>query len=160
LGRAMALAISVAIDPLSLTRTPPADGEGRPTAARTDPSDAAPAASAERASEAAPVSSPPPPERPVTVAPRDRVEAPLARPSTDAGPALRGGLGAIVAVGAAPSPDVGVTAHLGVRWRNLAASAEGRFDAGATRDAPSKGTVECALRVLSIVPCLHRSIAF
>jgi len=134
---AMSLAISIAIDPLSISRprkTPP-----KPTSAPPQ----CPVASA-----AAP---PPCPE----VEPPTSPKCP-APPEPQSPVRFHAGLGVLTAFGAAPAVAVGFNLQAGARYKAASLSLEGRVDLPASTDTPV-GTVASSLRLATLVPCGHLS---
>lgn len=141
---AMALSMSLAIDPESLQR-PPAE----------PPSAAAASPGATVASEPSPAAVAPPP-------PPDRAPAPVTPPVSPQGSGqpsrapwhLLAGAGGAFWFGTGPSPHSGVQAHVQVRLRKASLAAEGRLDLpSSARVGP--GTVETSLTAGSVVPCMH-----
>ncbi len=129
----MALAISLAIDPL-----------GSPHA--VSPPTLAPA----------PALAPPPQvpglERPPASGPPTLASAVAAPP----GRVVELGAGAVIGIGTAPAPTVGVSIQAGVRWSTFSLSLEGRGDVPSSRSAGG-GQVSASLLSASLLPCLHHS---
>lgn len=143
LGRAVALALSVAIDPMSLTRPPAPSPAPAPTTAPSEPP-----------AQASPVEPPrpakPPPEPPQSAKPVEDGAAGRVH--------LRVGVSAFVAIGAAPSAGPGGLAFVGARYGRFSLSVEGRYDGGAKADASAGGDVKAAFRGGSLVLCGHPSV--
>jgi hypothetical protein len=136
---AMALTVSLTIDPSSLVSPAPASP--------------APASAA-----------PPPPTVDVEPEPPLPPAASPERPaSARHAQSLSGhvGLGALGSVGAAPSATVGAVAFAGVSWRMLSLDLEGRADlpgTGAGQDTSAR--VRSWLVAGSVVPCAHLGVSF
>lgn len=126
LAEAMALAISIAIDPLNPPRPLPSS---RPA---TNP-----------ATQLTPASRP-----------AARADATVRASGRRRHLVVTFGVGGSLAVGAAPAPAGSVSAHLGVRWRFLSASAEGRIDFPAFEEVPG-GRISTWLAGGSIITCGH-----
>jgi hypothetical protein len=140
LASAMALAISIAVDPQSLTRP---TGPPAPSASPAEPTKS------------------PPPRRPPTRPSSASVpeKKPGLEPSPPPDPIVpRASVGVLVALGAAPAPAVGLTVQGGVRWRAVSLSLEGRADLSASDDLPSGGEVSASLLLGSLVPCVHAGV--
>jgi hypothetical protein len=134
---AMALTISLTIDPSSLLGPPAAPAPPPPPAVEPPPAPA-PAAATN-----APVSVPPPLVAPARPKPAPAVTAHL-------------GLGAIGSLGAAPAATVGVTVLGGIAWRSLSLDLEGRADLPASAgNASSPVALRSSLLLASLVPCVH-----
>ncbi len=134
---AMALTVSLTIDPSSLVSPAPANPVAPPPTVDVDPE--------------------PPPLPP---APAGSPERPA---STPHGQSLSGhaGVGALGSVGAAPSATVGAVAFAGVSWRMLSLDLEGRADlpgTGAGQDTSAR--VRSWLVAGSVVPCAHLGVSF
>jgi hypothetical protein len=168
---AMALAISIAIDPQSLLRSsPPAspDPPAPPLPPEPPPDPASPAPATRPgvpAIETPPVvASPPvaspPTSRPPPLSPPPRASLPIEEPRAPAPSALswRLGLGGLLAAGAAPALSVGGALEVGVRWRALSIAVEGRADAPAGSSAEGGGAVRASLLEVSLVPCFHAGL--
>ncbi|MBX3190466.1 MAG: hypothetical protein KF819_25930 [Labilithrix sp.] len=136
---AMALTMSIAIDPRSLT-SPPAPSVVEEPPRQDDPP---------------PAEGPPAPPPAAVDAPPPRAAAPEI--------ASRVGLFATLAAsgwfGAAPAPATGLTAGVGLRRDWLAVLVEGRFDLPSSREVAA-GTVETSLVAGSIAPCFVRGVVF
>jgi hypothetical protein len=126
----VALAISVAIDPLTLSRPP------------------APVVIHEVAP--FPVAAPVPP----TPAPQTRI-APVTEPPSSTPTMLEASFGAVTSVGAAPAPSFGVVAAVGLRRRIASLAVEGRADAPSSTNDVGGRRVSSNLVVGSLVPCVR-----
>ena len=137
LASAMELAISIAIDPLVVTRATP-----------TAPAPAGPRPA------------PAPPPAPVAVTPAV-VAVSAGAPVDAASPAaLRAGIDVLGSVGSAPAPALGISAEVGLRWGRGSVALVARADLPATRDDGSgRGGVQSSLLLASVVPCVHHGIA-
>jgi hypothetical protein len=130
LASALSLAISIAIDPLSLSKPP------LPAAAIPAPPPS-PLPRAERPC-------PPPPEP----APAEEPASPIT---------FRASAGAHVALGAAPTPAAfGLDIDAGLRWRALSIDLGGRADIPMSSETPS-GTIATSLLFATVAPCGHVS---
>jgi hypothetical protein len=132
LASAVALAISIAIDPRSATRPIPT----------------APASRA-AASPAAVAKAPGPGARPA----ERTAPVPAAKPAEPV--RFRGGLDALAAFGAAPKPAFGALLFAGIRWRALSVGIEGRADLPAGTRAPGGSQVSAMLLAGTLAPCVH-----
>jgi hypothetical protein len=131
LAAAVGLAISIAIDPLSVGRKPPA----------------APPASAPAPREPPPPATDHEPPVPAVVAPvRPRPETARLRVSA--------GLGGLVAVGSAPGVAGGLTLQARLRLEALSVGLEGRVDLPARTDSQG-GEVGTTLVAGALLPCVH-----
>jgi hypothetical protein len=141
----MAVSISIAIDPLSLTR--PKDAKGTDA----EPSPAVPN------SPPVPTSPPVPPEQPPRDASPSAPPAPRAvvddRPSDPVH--LEAGIGPGVWIGAAPAASLAATGFGRLRWERLSLGVEGRFDLPSSTTLPSGAIVETSLAYGLLVPCVH-----
>jgi hypothetical protein len=125
LSEAMTLAISIAIDPLSITRPAP---------------------------EPPPPAPPPPAACPPCKAPPP---CPAPEPEPEAPVVFRASAGALVAFGVAPGPVTGgFGAGAGIRWRALSVGLEGRADIPVTAET-DLGVVESHVLLATLVPCGH-----
>ncbi len=124
---AMSLAISIAIDPLTLTRPVPKPPKPPPCPTCECPT--------------VPVPEPPAPP-------------PLATEPSEPGPAVRTSLGILTTLGSAPGVAVGLLGQVGARWPVLSLNVEGRVDFATSGTGPN-GDVESALMLASAVPCGH-----
>jgi hypothetical protein len=131
LASALALAITIAVDPKYLARQEP------------EPSEPAPVA--------------PPPPAPPPPRPARKLPAPAAPTRRTDPPAwsVRGTLGVLGSVGTAPDLSVGATLGGGLRVAWWSLGAEGRFDAYASTEAGAGSGVRSSLRCGSLVPCAH-----
>jgi hypothetical protein len=162
LVQAIALAISIAADPLQLEAplAPPPVAEspppGPPPSVAGPPSPSV-AESPGRPPEPTPPPAPEPlptPEPPPLAAPA-RVAASVAEPpSPPPGPDLTVALGAAVSRGTAPAAAPGFTLEAGARWPAFSLGLEGRADLPVTT-AASTGELRTALWAATLVPCLH-----
>lgn len=139
LAHAMALTISIAIDPLSLMRVAP-ESEPAPSLATIVPE------------------SPPPPQpqrEPSQVVPAEqRTPAPAASPSR-----WQGGVGVHGTIGMAPTAAVGVDVFGGVRWRAISGELGGRIDFPASVDRAG-GRASSSVIGGTLAGCVHRSPIF
>jgi hypothetical protein len=125
LSATLAVAIAIAIDPLSLTRPFPAS-----QVSPTPPSPSPPA--------------PPQPPLHVEDVPTERHPVPFE---------FQAGVGPSIAIGALPLPSVGVRALAAFVRGSARVEVEGRFDPPVTVRAAG-GSVEASLVLGSVVPCL------
>jgi hypothetical protein len=132
LASAMALAISIAIDPLSVTRPEPPQ---QPTAPE-------PAAAPPPATQAAP-------ERPRDEGPRE--------PAKPVG--LRVGVTGGAAFGATPGASFSPSVFAGVAYGAFSIDAEGRGHFTSSVPAQPRGAVEASLLVFMLAPCFHYKVA-
>jgi hypothetical protein len=136
LAAAMDLAISIAIDPLVLSR--PSAPAPAPVLAPPAPTAGTPAASAPPA----PPAMPPPAVVVPPGGPRDRIT-------------VRTSLGTVASLGSAPGLALGFTAQVGLRWRLASVGLEGRADLPASADIADLGRVKSSLLVATLAPCGH-----
>lgn len=157
LTTAMALSMSIAIDPLSMMRTQKAEREPPASEAPADAPALAPVA---------PPAPPPVPAAPVTPAP---TPAPAAdAPSKSAAPAPASsepprfalGAGGHVAFGVAPAPALGVRASAELVAKRWSVGLEGRFDLAASAGASEGGRSRTSLAGAAAVPCLRVPIVW
>jgi len=135
---AVALAISIAIDPLVITRPEPTEPPApAPPAPPAEPVAAPPPAAAE-ASESAPK----------TAETREREIAFRAE----------AGVGGSIASGAAPSTAFGLLGFFEVRRDIFSLGVDLRADLPASRAVAGGGRVQSSLVLASLAPCLHLSI--
>ena len=139
LANSTRLALAIAIDPQAYLRPAPP----------TPPS-----------VEVAPPPPPPPPLEPVR-APAPAAPPPDRGPSAPSEPARPSaplqwwlGVGALSALGAAPTATGGLVVHASARKGTFSLGTEGRFDWPITRDY-GVGTLESNFIVASLVPCAH-----
>jgi hypothetical protein len=145
---ALALAISIAIDPDVVFRPAPPP-PGLPTA--PPPSTAAPGA-LPAASAPAHVAALPPP---TLLA--DPLPVAVAVPGAAAPRPIRGylGVGGFFAGGTSPGVTGGVAVLVGLRWAALSATVEGRADVPTTAPVAGGGAVRAGLLAAGFVPCFH-----
>jgi hypothetical protein len=145
---AMALSISLAIDPNSVLGTPSAPAASAAPPPEEPPTPASPAAPA-----------PAPPQAPDAPAPSASAATP--EPAVDRegkSAAVRVRVGAAIAgwLGAASTANAGAEVFAGVRWRAASLDLEGRADLPATGQPELQGVrVRSSIVAASIVPCLH-----
>jgi len=142
----MALTMSIAIDPDSLTGPKP-----KPIAKEEDAKKPEPAATTPEPSPPAPTArdEPAPPPKPPPSSPT----LPSDRLAIDVGGGPLGFLGA------GPAANVGAAAFARARWRRASIALEGRFDVPARRDLAG-ASVETAIAWGTVAPCGHASWAF
>jgi hypothetical protein len=134
LASAMALTISMAIDPMVISRPPPAAAPLPPPVATPSP----------------PPSAPPPFSPPAPPAP------PSAPPPT--GPRsvfFLAGLAPLVSVGIAPGAAVGIDASAAVRWPHVSLGIEGRVDLPSYAHLSVGGDVNTSIQIGMLAPCAH-----
>jgi len=137
LGSAMELAISVAIDPLSLSRPPLPPAPPPPPPAAPEP--------------IAPQPQPPPPPPTAAVAVETRVARPLS---------LRASASLLSSLGAGPAIDAGFAVQIGLRSGMVSLGLEGRGDLPASAtELPTGGGVQSSLLLAALVPCIHYRVA-
>jgi hypothetical protein len=139
--RAVALAISIAVDDFDIeTVPPPTTSEPLPPPVATPPERSAP---------------PPPPapakDRPPPARPEPRRHAP-GRVS------LEGSVAPIVSLGVAPTAAFGMSANLGARYRMLSLELEGRGDLPAAGNPTSNGRIDTYVLLGSVAPCVHADV--
>ncbi len=134
----LALTISIALDPLSLTRPPP-DPPAPPPDPPAPPADPPPA---------------PPPSQP-PAPPRDQPPPPP-RPTTHSG--FEAGLALHMSIGAAPAVAFGPDIFGAFRYGAFQAELTGRFDAQASRSTSEGGVVATSLLEVGVAPCFRLSI--
>jgi hypothetical protein len=142
---ALALAISIGLDDLEITRS--SEPPSQPVA---PPSTSEPVAAMPPKPPVAPARYDAAPSQPMA-ANRDAASAPPTVPFVRAH--VHG------AMGTAPAPALGVGAAVGIRKGALSASVEGRADLPASREA-SLGTVSSSLYLVTLAPCLHFGAPF
>ncbi|GAC1598418.1 MAG: hypothetical protein NVS3B20_20690 [Polyangiales bacterium] len=145
----MALSMSIAIDPESLTgpKTPPiVEAVGPPSAAEGALTAEHRASSAE--SGIAPL--------PVSRETRDAGETHETRETRKTPPQvhLESGLGSAIWVGAAPSANIALSLFLRSRFRTFSIAIEGRIDLPASKEL-DVATVRTSLSLAAVVPCFH-----
>ena len=142
LTTAMALSMSIAIDPLSMMRAQkpepePAPREAQPEAAPAPPDDASSAL-------------PAPP--PAGDGPAGTAHAPASVPDP---PRLGLGAGGHVAFGVAPAPALGFRVGAELLTKRWSLGLEGRFDLAASSGSSEGGRSSTSLAGGSVVPCLR-----
>ncbi|MEZ4410129.1 MAG: hypothetical protein R3A52_27180 [Polyangiales bacterium] len=147
IASALTLAVSIVIDPLSLTRPAPAPAPPAPAPAP------------------APAPPPPPPPQPVVAAPAPPPPAPPPAPprpprSPSRRPALEVTLGGGLAFGHTPGLTGAVTASVGLRWSVVSLAIEGdhAFLSTAAREDGGAGEVQGSLSTGRLVPCLRQRL--
>jgi hypothetical protein len=150
LTTAMALSMSIAIDPLSMLRPPPkiedpTPGGEAPPPTEPSPSPPAPSAPAPSSSASPAVDRPPP-----------------APPSRDTVDPARFALaaGGHVAFGIAPAPALGFRASGEIATRRFAVGLEGRLDLPASSESSEGGRSRTSLAGAALVPCLRIPLAW
>jgi hypothetical protein len=133
LGSSLAVAIAIAVDPLSLTREAPPD---------RSPSEPAPQPQ---------VVAPPPPNEP----PR---EPPPSSPEPATPTQFLVAAGPAISTGALPAPSFGVRVGVGVSRGMFEVAVEGRFDPP-VRVQDRFGAVEASLALATLVPCFRYRFA-
>jgi hypothetical protein len=159
LTAALALTISIALDPLSLTRIPDSvatvPASPAPTPANATATDNAAEVDADPAGALLPkVTLASPPVLPASVqSPRARAVASTVREVW-----FTAGLGAHAAFGAAPAPAFGLNAYGGIRYgARLAFDLGARLDLPASRGTAEGGAVTTSLYALALASCLRFS---
>lgn len=152
LATALAVTISVAIDPMGASR--PAPAPAPPAPVPPPPTPASPPAS--------PTS---PPAAPASAASADTGRA--VEPSTDSSdpgppapatrPSFRVTLAPLLSVGIAPAVAPGISASVGGRWSFFSIAAEGRLDLPASAPLSIGGEVSTSVALATLVPCIHVS---
>ena len=144
LTTAMALSMSIAIDPLSMMRPQPS-GDPPPEAA-PDP---------------APVDPAPPSPAPPAPPPADVPPPPIA-PRKDAPDPARFalGVGGHLAFGVAPAPALGFRISGELATQRLSIGLEGRFDLAASAESSEGGRARTSLAGAALVPCLRVPLAW
>ena len=139
LTTAMALSMSIAIDPLSMMRAPKAELAATPAAQPEPEGDLAPAA---------PAPAPAPPDAPAK---------PAARPDGAAASTPRVALsaGAHVAFGIAPAPALGLHVAAELATTRWSMQLEGRFDLAASAESSEGGRSRTSLAGAAAAPCLR-----
>lgn len=140
LGSSLAVALAIAVDPLSLTRAPSAS-ESVPDEGSPPPSDAP------EAPEPAPTRNPEP-------GPKDRAEPPESPVEGPSSTKLLVAVGPSLSTGALPAPSFGVRAAVGASRGIFEASLEGRFDPPVSVEERG-GSAEGSLVLATLVPCVH-----
>ncbi len=129
LASAMALTISMAIDPMVISRPPPA-----PAPAPVEPPP--PAA----------VAAPPPAEKPNAPPVAEKPASPVF---------FYAGLAPLVSVGIGPGAAPGLDASVAVRWKAASIGVEGRMDLPSYAHLSIGGDVNTSIQVAMLVPCAH-----
>jgi hypothetical protein len=139
----LAVAVAIGIDPLSLTRAPPAPGSSSPPPRLP------------------PRMPPPPPSRALPQPPPPTPSSAPSAPPEEADPLrFRATAGALVSLGATPTANVGLTASAGARLRIASLALEGRADFPVASSAVTGGgAISASLLVASLVPCVHLGLA-
>ncbi len=140
IASAMALAISIVIDPLSLTRPPPPPAPVVPPSPPPPPPPP-PVVVVE------PIASPPPPPPPPIV--RRAPPPPSRRPAVEV--ALGGG----VTLGHTPAATASVAASVALRWNLVSLALEGSHAFLSSAELAGVGEVQASLASGRIVPCLN-----
>ncbi|WP_394835255.1 hypothetical protein LVJ94_53030 [Pendulispora rubella] len=139
---AMALTVSIAIDPLSLTRSaPPPDADANVVNLASTPPPA-------------PTPAPAPPPPPVAEEPREPVTPPTPRTRPFVGTTFIG------AFGVEPAASFGLSAFVGLRAKTFSVAVEGRADLATSTDVAPAGQVSSNVVLGSFVPCFHAGPAF
>jgi hypothetical protein len=147
LSRSLALAISVAIDPMSLMRAPAPPGDApSPPAPATEPSVSAPLATPPSQP------SPSPPPAPPAAQPAPPTRAPTTA-ADDSRLRLRWLASGHAALFTLPSPTGGASLGLGLRRRALWADFELRYDLPGSKSAPAGGSVHASLLAGALAAC-------
>jgi hypothetical protein len=141
LAGALALSMSIALDPLSLTRPPPPPLAASSHETPSPTSSPAPEASAVKSPEAPPA-------------------GPPLLPPPDTSPKFHAGIGPTMSFGTSPAPAVGLSAFGGVRWRSLSLDLGGRMDLPASRGTNVGGAARTSLAAAYLAPCAHMGPAF
>ena len=142
LTHAMALSMSIALDPLSLMRPAPPASSSPPAPASPTPEPTPPSV--------------PPPDAPAPAAPAPA----LPSASTPAPVTFHVGLGPSIAAGASPAPAVGGAAFAGLRWRAFSVDLGVRADLPASHGTEQGGLVRTSLAAVVLAPCAHLGPAF
>jgi hypothetical protein len=149
LASAMELALSIAIDPLSVMREAP------PVSPTALPAAGPPGPIAPRAPAAASDSARPPPAPLAPPPPSVSVLAPPPRPSPPR--SLQVNLGAAGNWGASVAATAGFLAGVGLRSEGWSISVEGRADLPRSRPVDG-GSISAATLAGTLAPCLHRGV--
>ncbi|MCA9671897.1 MAG: hypothetical protein KC503_40135 [Myxococcales bacterium] len=136
LGRRVALAIAIAIDPLASARP-----------VKREP-DSIPVFPPRATSNEPPAAPPLPPPAPAVT------RSPAAKPARSTFQ-LSAGVGGLFAVGAAPSVNGGFRVGLRLRWRQVSLGLAGRFDLPGATDVAGGGEVSAGLVVGELCGCYH-----
>lgn len=138
----MALAVSIALDSLTIPERTSAQPSAPP------PEDPPPDRPSPPASTAAPVTA----EKPASPPPRASATRTRARPLV--------GVSALGAAGSAPSATAGLALTGGLQWRFVSGEVEARADLPASTDGPAGGGIRARLLSLSALPCLHGALVY
>lgn len=153
---AMGLAVSIAVDPMSIARTWPAPSSSPPSTSRAESSSRTPSSSAPIAGPATLIATSSGPARaPPTSSARP---APIARRSLRNVPtwALRFGLGADISYGVAPALTPGFALYGELRRNALSVALEARTALPRTTDSlMTPGRVTVAPALVSLAGCYH-----
>ena len=149
LAEALVLAISLAIDPLALSR--PASTEPAPTPLPEPVPEPAPPLPVV-VIEAPPAPTPPPPAAVPAPTPLPP-PAPTAPPTLDPTLWPTVSLGVHAVVGAEPGGSLGANLAIGIRSRALAVAIEARIDAARSLDVAPVGQVQVAMRGVGVSGC-------
>jgi hypothetical protein len=153
---AMALTMSLAIDPASVTGA-------SPPAPDSPPSDSPPSDSPPRDTPPDPTPTPTAPSAPVLAAPAVPAASDSQRAAPLADRAVHARVGVRVAGNAdvAPALAAGTDAFVGLRWGRLSLDVEGRYDFPTTGSLGVQGIrVTTWLLAVSAVPCVHLGPVF
>lgn len=132
----LALTVSIALDPLSLTRPPP------PPPGPVDET-------------ATPALPPEPPPAEPTPPPEPPPAKPQSTPSTPRKTSFAVGLGAHATIGAGPSPAFGPDLYVGAQVSAFELQLSGRIDAPSSANISTGGSVSTSLAAASLAPCLR-----
>jgi hypothetical protein len=148
---AMALTISLTIDPASILGSPPA--------APSAPADSNPLPATGSTTEPPPV---PPAALAPPAAPREALPKAAPAPETKGALTAHAGLSLLGSVGATPSATAGLALLAGVTWRALSIDAEAAavLPASGASTLPGGVTVSAWLATGSLVPCAHLGALF
>ncbi|HVH43407.1 MAG TPA: hypothetical protein VM925_13730 [Labilithrix sp.] len=141
---AMALTISIAIDPLSLSAPAPTSRSASAESPQLPPDTAASSS---------------PPTAPPAPSPPSR-EAPPVQPSTERRIGFFAGGGVLGAVGMGPALAVGGSVFGGARWRALSVEIEGRGDLPSSAASSQGGRVQSSTLLGMFVPCVRLAIPY
>lgn len=148
IASAMALAISIVIDPLSLTRPPPPPTVTAPP----PPPPPTPPPAAPPVQCVAPPSPPVPP--PVIVVAERRAPPPAPRETPPR--TIEAALGAGVTLGHTPDTTAVLAASVGLRWSRVSVALEGSFAFLSHASREGVGDVQATLATGRAVPCLRQ----
>lgn len=71
---------------------------------------------------------------------------------------MRASVGALLGLLSAPAPAAGLTGSVGLRWRAISLSVEGRVDLPAEAEVQG-GNVSTWLALAMLAPCIHQDLA-